>query len=40
MRWLAAGVFEAMLHDLRGLLRDFASRNERPAAAILDSRTL
>ena len=40
MRWLAAGVFEAMVHDLRVLLRDFAGRNKRPSAAILDSRTL
>jgi transposase len=39
-RWLAAGVFEAMVHDLRVLLRDFAGRNKRPSAAILDSRTL
>jgi transposase len=40
MRWLAAVVFEAMVHDLRVLLRDFASRKRRPSAAILDSRTL
>jgi transposase len=39
-RWLAAGVFEAMVHDLRVLLRDFAGRRPRPTAAILDSRTL
>ena len=39
-RWLSAGVFEAMVHDLRVLLRDFAGRNKRPSAAILDSRTL
>ncbi len=39
-RWLAAGVFEAMVHDLRLLLRDFAGRERRPTAAILDSRTL
>lgn len=39
-RWLQAGVFEAMLHDLRLLLRDFAGRRRRPTAAILDSRTL
>jgi transposase len=39
MRWLRAGVFEAMIHDLRLLLRDFAGRNRRPSAAILDSRT-
>ncbi len=39
-RWLRAGVFEAMVHDLRLLLRDFAGRKRRPSAAILDSRTL
>jgi hypothetical protein len=36
----AAGVFEAMVHDLRALLRDFAGRKKCPTAAILDSRTL
>jgi len=40
MRWVAAGVFEAMVHDLRLLLRDHAGRRKRPSAAILDSRTL
>ena len=40
MRWLAAGVFEAMIHDLRILLRRFAGRQPRPTAAIMDSRTL
>src|SRR5690242_19832805 len=40
MRWLAAGVFEAMVHDLRVLLRDVAGRKRRPTAAIFDSRTL
>ena len=40
LRWMGAGVFEAMVHDLRVLLRDFAGRKHRPAAAILDSRTL
>jgi transposase len=39
-RWLKAGVFEAMVHDLRLLLRDHAGRKRRPTAAILDSRTL
>src|SRR4051812_44685725 len=39
-RWLRAGVFEAMVHDLRVLLRDFAGRKGQPTAAILDSRTL
>ena len=39
-RWLRAGVFEAMVHDLRLLLRTFTDRKGRPTAAILDSRTL
>jgi transposase len=40
MRWLAAGVFEAMVHDLRVLLRDFTGRKKPSAAAILDGRTV
>lgn len=39
-RWLKAGVFEAMVHDLRELLRVAAGRAEQPSAVILDSRTL
>lgn len=39
-RWLKAGVFEAMVHDLRALLRIAAGRAEQPSAVILDSRTL
>ena len=39
-RWIAAGVFEAMVHDLRALLRLGEGRNKEPTAAILDSRTL
>ncbi len=39
-RWLKAGVFEAMVHDLRLLLRSFAGRKGQPTAVILDSRTL
>ena len=39
-RWLSAGVFEAMVHDLRVLLRVAAGRKEQPSAAIFDSRTL
>jgi transposase len=39
-RWLASGVFEAMVHDLRELLRMLAGRDPRPSAAVLDSRTL
>lgn len=39
-RWLKAGVFEQMAHDLRALLRELAGRKPTPTAAILDSRTL
>ena len=39
-RWLAAGVFEAIIHDLRLLLRLAAGRAEQPTAAIFDGRTL
>jgi transposase len=39
-RWLKAGVFEAMVHDLRLALRVFNERKPAPSAAILDSRTL
>jgi transposase len=39
-RWLSAGVFEAIVHDLRVLLRLSEGRASDPTAAILDSRTL
>ena len=39
-RWLKAGVFEAMVHDLRAVLRLAAGRAEEPSAVILDSRTV
>ena len=39
-RWIAAGVFDAMIHDLRVLLRWLQGRNHEPTAAILDSRTV
>ena len=39
-RWLKAGVFEDMVHDLRVILRLAQGRNEQPSAAIFDSRTL
>jgi transposase len=39
-RWLKAGVFEAMAHDLRRLLREIDERAPEPRAAIFDSRTL
>lgn len=39
-RWLDAGVFADMVHDLRTLLRLSKGREAQPTAAILDSRTL
>ena len=39
-RWLAAGCFEATLHDLRALLRLAEGRRPQPSAVILDSQTL
>ncbi len=39
-RWLKAGVFEAMVHDLREVLPSGAGRDAQPSAAIFDSRTL
>jgi transposase len=39
-RWLGAGVFESLVHDLRVLLRRVAGRQAAPSAVILDSRTL
>jgi len=38
-RWIAAGVFADMVHDLRVLLRWLQGRADAPTAAILDSRT-
>ena len=38
-RWMAAGCFEAMVHDLREMLRVLQERDPRPTAAILDGRT-
>jgi transposase len=39
-RWMAAGAFEAMAHDLRAVLRLAEGRAAAPTAAILDSRTM
>lgn len=39
-RWIRAGVFEQMIHDLREVLRVCAGRNAKPSAVILDGRTL
>ena len=38
-RWISAGCFEAMAHDLRAMLRWCASRAEQPTAVIIDSAT-
>ena len=39
-RWIRAGVFEQVAHDLRVLLRGVADRRAHPSAAVFDSRTL
>lgn len=39
-RWLRAGVFESIIHDLRELLRLAARRDAVPSAVVIDSRTL
>ena len=39
-RWLKAGSFEAIVHDLRALLRVTQGRNAQPSAVVLDARTL
>src|SRR5829696_4155090 len=39
-RWLRAGRFEVLAHDLRAVLRPAAGRAEEHSAAVLDSRTL
>src|SRR4028118_1975248 len=39
-RWIRAGVFEAMVHDLRVLIRVASSRSRQPSAAIFDARTV
>jgi transposase len=39
-RWIAAGVFEDMVHDLRALLRLAKGKQEQPSAAIFDGRTV
>jgi transposase len=39
-RWIKAGCFEAMTHDLRSLLRLLAGRPAEPSAVIFDARTL
>jgi len=39
-RWMKAGVFEEIVHDLRIVLRKRAGRRGEPSAAIFDSRTI
>ena len=39
-RWIQAGVFEQVVHDLRVVLRMVNDRDPQPSATILDGRTL
>jgi transposase len=39
-RWITAGVFEDMVHDLRALIRLAKGKKELPTAAIYDGRTV
>jgi transposase len=39
-RWIKAGSFEAMAHDLRKMLRLLAQKRTQPTAVILDGRTM
>jgi transposase len=39
-RWIKAGCFELIVHDLRELLRTAAGRTTQPTAVILDGRTV
>lgn len=39
-RWINAGVFECMVHDLRALVRKAEGRNEQPSAVVFDGRTM
>jgi transposase len=39
-RWIRAGVFETMVHDLRVLIRVAEGRQRQPTAVILDGRTV
>ena len=40
LRWMRAGCFEAMAHDLRAVVRLLQERAAEPSAVILDGRTL
>lgn len=39
-RWMRAGVFETIVHDLRVLIRVASGRERQPTAAIFDGRTI
>ena len=39
-RWIKAGVFASLVHDLRAILRIADGRDAEPTAAIFDSRTM
>jgi len=39
-RWIKAGCFEALAHDLRKLLRMLMEKSAQPSVAILDGRTM
>src|SRR5215210_6737605 len=39
-RWIAAGCFETMVHDLRSFLRWTEGRSDDPSAVIFDARTI
>jgi transposase len=39
-RWMAAGCFEAIVHDLRAVLRFAAGKEPEPTAVVFDSRTM
>jgi len=39
-RWIKAGCFESMAHDLRAILRLAAGKEAQPSAVILDGRTM
>jgi transposase len=39
-RWIIAGVFENMVHDLRALIRLAKGKTEQPSAVIFDGRTV
>ena len=39
-RWIRAGVFEAIVNDLRAVIRKAQGRNEQPSAVVFDARTL